>query len=146
MDDYLLIKMAHGAALAVWLGGLLVLAAVLSFPPARDDADTAPAAPSPFLRGLARWNQRVTLPAMVLTWALGVTLALRVGWFGHRWLDVKLVIVALLTLLQLCETRWVLRLLRQPPVAPPGWAALGAVTVFVGAAAAIMLALAKPFY
>ncbi|WP_249278949.1 CopD family protein [Bordetella genomosp. 5] len=139
---YMFIKMAHGAALAVWLGGLLLLSTVLSFPAARAEGE----APGRFLEGLARWNLGVTVPAMVLTWMLGITLALMVGWFGHRWLDVKLAIVAMLTLLQALQTLWLARLLRPAPIMPPAWAALGAVLVFLGASGAILLALAKPFY
>ena len=40
-----------------------------------------------------RWSRTVTTPAMLLVWALGLTLALRGGWFSSRWLQVKLVFV-----------------------------------------------------
>lgn len=49
------------------------------------------------LRRLRRWNRFATTPAMVVVWALGLTLATAGGWFVATWLQVKLALVIVLS-------------------------------------------------
>jgi putative membrane protein len=48
---------------------------------------------------IRRWDRRVTAPAMVFAWGLGMTMAVQGGWLGSRWLTIKLVIAVLLSAL-----------------------------------------------
>ena len=92
---YLWLKAFHVAAMVVWIGGMLILALVHSLL----RAQTPPAGPGPLAEIAARWDTRVTTPAMLSTWALGVTLAVQSGWFGAPWLSIKLAIVGALSIL-----------------------------------------------
>ena len=51
------------------------------------------------LHAMRRWDQRVTTPAMLLVWALGLTLALSGSWFKAPWLIAKLGFVVALSAL-----------------------------------------------
>lgn len=88
---YLVFKAAHVAAVVTWLGGMLMLAVLLPLA-ARDGAASAA-----LLDLLRRWDRRVTLPAMVAAWSLGLGLALTAGWFPSGWLLAKLVLVLALS-------------------------------------------------
>ena len=79
-DLYTWLKALHVAAAFTFFAGVLGAAVFL----AGADAGSAGA-----LRAMRRWDQRVTTPAMLLVWALGLTLALSGGWF-KAWLIVKL--------------------------------------------------------
>src|SRR5690606_22616026 len=46
---------------------------------------------------LRRWDRAVTAPALLLVWALGITLASVGGWYASGWLQAKLVLVVLLS-------------------------------------------------
>ncbi len=83
-DLYAWLKALHVAAAITFVAGVLNVAVVL-------------AAAQPERTGMARavrhWDQRVTTPAMLLVWALGLALALTGGWFRSGWLLAKLVLV-----------------------------------------------------
>lgn len=68
MAWYPWLRMLHVAFAAAWLLGMLAVAATCI--PASE-----PSGPTPFLRGLARWNRRVIWRAMLLSLACGVALA-----------------------------------------------------------------------
>ncbi|MGK2740344.1 CopD family protein [Tepidicaulis sp. LMO-SS28] len=93
--DYLWLKALHIAAVAIWTGGML-LAAVMTAA-AGSAAAGAVVGRSTILTAVRRWDRRVTSPAMLLTWALGLTLVLQGGWFPEPWLIVKLALVLLLS-------------------------------------------------
>uniref|UniRef100_UPI0039EF3056 CopD family protein n=1 Tax=Bordetella sputigena TaxID=1416810 RepID=UPI0039EF3056 len=44
-----------------------------------------------------RWQRMITTPAMALTWALGIALAIQGHWLNDGWLHAKLALVLLLT-------------------------------------------------
>ena len=48
---------------------------------------------------LRHWNARVTTPAMLVVWALGLTLAMRGGWSSSAWLKLKFICVLALSAL-----------------------------------------------
>ncbi len=89
-DLYMWLKALHVAAAFTFFAGVLGAAVFL----AGADADSAGA-----LRAMRRWDQHVTTPAMLLVWALGLTLALSGGWFKAPWLIVKLGFVVALSAL-----------------------------------------------
>jgi len=51
------------------------------------------------LDSVRRWDRLVTLPAMLLVWALGLTLAVQGVWFNAPWLMIKLAFVLLLSIM-----------------------------------------------
>ena len=87
-DPYTWLKAFHVAAAITFTAGVLGNAVFL-------------AAPQPGHAGTAlalhRWDQKVTTPAMLLVWALGLALGLMGGWFHDVWLLAKLVCVVALS-------------------------------------------------
>lgn len=92
---YLWLKAFHVAVVITWIGGLLYLAlqiATLPKPPeSLTDSHTRT------IDAARAWDERVTTPAMVLAWMLGIALTAIGGWFPARWLVAKLVLVSLLS-------------------------------------------------
>ena len=87
-DAYLWLKALHVAAAMTFVGGVLGVAVFLrAIGPGNADP----------MRKARRWDQRVTTPAMLLVWALGLSLALMGGWFRDGWLIAKLVFVIALS-------------------------------------------------
>ncbi len=82
---YDLVKAGHILAVVIWFGGMMAAALALT----RGDAQS--------LAGFKAWDRSVTTPAMVATWALGLTLAVWGGWFATGWMGVKLVFVLVLS-------------------------------------------------
>jgi uncharacterized integral membrane protein (TIGR00701 family) len=94
--DYLWLKALHIVAVITWVGGLLVVAvAIAAVSGARDQH--AIAGRAAFLAGVRQWDRRVTTPAMLLVWLLGLALAQTGHWFPQAWLGVKLTMVLLLS-------------------------------------------------
>ncbi|HEX2885784.1 CopD family protein [Vineibacter terrae] len=81
---YLWIKAVHLVAVMAWIGGMLVLALL----PLQEPRDRR------LLDIVGRWDRRVTAPAMLLAWCLGLTMALQAHWLSSPWLWIKLVIAA----------------------------------------------------
>ncbi len=87
-DLYFWVKAFHVAAAFTFFAGVLGVAVFLRVVEACSiDAACA----------MRRWDQRVTTPAMLLVWALGLTLALIGGWLKAGWLIAKLVFVIALS-------------------------------------------------
>lgn len=142
MDAYVWVKALHVAAAVTWIGGMLVAGVTLAGVALGERAG-APVAPS-LVDSVCRWDRRVTSPAMLLTWAFGIAVAMHGGWFAAPWLMIKLVLVAVLSAVHglLSGT---LRRLRRDTDRPGGAAVRYAapatiVCVFVIA----LLAVAKP--
>ena len=91
---YLWLKALHLAAVMAFVGGLLSQAVFLA---ALGPADPPSQQQRPSARVVRRWSRGVTTPAMLLTWAFGLALALRGGWFSSLWLPAKLVFVVALS-------------------------------------------------
>lgn len=89
---YQLLKALHLAAAITWIGGLLLVAVMLSAAGARgpwkDKADLAG-----YLGAVRAWDRTVTSPAMLIVWAIGLLLAFLGDWFPDVWLLVKLAVV-----------------------------------------------------
>ncbi len=94
--DYLWLKALHIVAVITWIGGMLAAAvAIAAVSGARDQYEIAGS--RAFLAGVRRWDRRVTTPAMLLVWILGLTLASMGHWFPQTWLVAKLAVVLLLS-------------------------------------------------
>ncbi len=85
--EYLWLKAFHVAAVATWIGGMLMLSLAVAALPASAPGN------SPVIDAVARWNRFVTSPAMLLAWGLGVALAIQGDWFTEPWLLIKLPII-----------------------------------------------------
>jgi uncharacterized membrane protein len=84
---YQLLKMAHVAAVVAWIvGSLFVSLFLLSSQP--QDGDDAPKERK-MLGALRRWTLWVTTPAMVISWMIGLHLAMTFGWFAMNWIWIK---------------------------------------------------------
>jgi protoporphyrinogen IX oxidase len=90
-EVYPWLKALHVAAALTFVGGVLSVSVLL----AAAGADAATVAP--IARGIRHWDQAVTLPAMLLVWALGLALATAGHWFGDGWLQVKFGFVLILS-------------------------------------------------
>lgn len=92
--DYQWLKALHVAAVLVWTGGLLVQSLVVAAATSgKREGDDGLA----LIASVRSWDRRVTSPALILVWALGLALAVSGGWFGSGWLSAKLVLVVLLS-------------------------------------------------
>ncbi len=91
---YLWLKALHVIAVLAFVGGLLSQAVFLA---ALGPADPLSQQQRASARVVRRWSRGVTTPAMLLTWAFGLTLALRGGWLSSFWLPAKLIIVVVLS-------------------------------------------------
>lgn len=87
---YLSIKTLHLLALVTWVGTMLVSPWLIMW------ADRVPPAlRSRMLKSLRRWYRVLSTPAMLGTWAMGITLGTLGSWFSMPWLNAKLVLVLL---------------------------------------------------
>jgi|tagenome__1003787_1003787.scaffolds.fasta_scaffold20673104_2 putative membrane protein len=94
MQVYLWLKAFHIAAATTWISGLVV--AGLAVASRRVRAGIQATQDTLYLDTIRRWDRSVTLPAMLLTWALGIAMAMQGGWFSYPWLMIKLTIVGAL--------------------------------------------------
>jgi uncharacterized membrane protein len=131
------LKALHVAAAVAFVGGLILESVVL--------AATGASPPGPFIRGIRAWDHRVTGPALVLVWALGLTLALQGRWFHSVWLPVKLAIVLALSALHGVQSGALRRLAGGLEATPRRRARLAAPAILVALLAIVLLAVLKPF-
>ncbi len=136
---YLWIKSFHMVAVIVWIGGMLVVAVQLA-------AWRSVALPLNQAIDAARhWDARVTTPAMLLTWILGLALAVSGGWFPSRWLFVKLALVLLLSGVHGMLAGSLRRLALGSDVPFPGFARDAPVAIVMAVALIVVLVVIKPF-
>lgn len=141
--SYLWFKALHVAAVIAWMGGLFVLsvtyARLVAIPGPRDAATQA------MIATVRLWDGRVTAPAMALTWAIGILLAVQGGLFSAPWLSAKLLFVLLLSALHGVLSGRLRRLGDDAGQTPP--AAFRHAGVFVLAAVLVIaiLVVVKPF-
>lgn len=129
------LKGLHVASALVFVGGLFSVSAFLRLASAESSVG------QPTARAVRRWDQAVTIPAMLLTWTLGLTLALSGGWLTEGWLQAKVVLVVILSGLHGVQSGRLRRLAggasSQPSRLSPA--------IFVCVVAIAILAAAKPF-
>ncbi len=97
MTTYLLLLSLHIIAITLWIGGMFMLALVMN------SWQKMPAAGFPsavhILAAVQRWNQTVTLPAMILSWLSGLALLMMGNWPPSNSLLIKGVFVLALSAL-----------------------------------------------
>lgn len=114
---YLWLKALHVAAVLVWVGGLLTQSIVLAAL-SRTDGDLSSGA---LVAALRRWDGRVTMPALILTWTLGIVLGILSGSFRTGWLSAKLVFVLVLSGLHGMQSGMLRRAASSPAARIPGF-------------------------
>lgn len=90
--DYLWLKVFHLIVVVTWLSGMVAVAILLSA-----YGSHPPHSATSLLEPVRKWDRRVTTPAMILAWVLGISLAVRGHWFPQSWLIAKLIFVFLLS-------------------------------------------------
>ncbi len=139
---YQLLKMAHVAAAVAWLAGSLFVSMFLltSQPQTGDEAPKE----RRMLHVLRRWTLYVTTPAMVITWLIGLHLAMTFGWFAMNWIWVKVAFALSLSALLGMQSASLRRMAggsdRRPPMLD-----LHAPFTVLAAAAIVTLVVVKPF-
>ncbi|MFM9270462.1 CopD family protein [Halomonas elongata] len=141
--DYLWLKAFHIAAVAIWTGGMLL--AALTTSAAGSAAAGAVAGRSTVLNAVRHWDRRVTSPAMLLAWALGLALALQGGWFPAPWLIVKLALVLALSALHGILSGTLRRLARADESSPTVMLRYGPIVTVATVFAIVVLVVIKPF-
>lgn len=135
MTALLLLKAVHLVAAILWTGGMLVLALGVR--------DGRPA--EPLLARLGIWDRIITMPAMAVVWAAGITIASLGGWFLDGWLLVKLIAVMALSGLHGLLAGTLRRMLADHAHLPPGLARHVAPAVVGCVALIVLMAVLKPF-
>jgi len=128
---YLWLKAVHVAAVLLFIGGLFAQTFALASAQA-----TAP---------LARWDRLATVPAMLLVWVTGATIAVEAGWFASPWLWAKLAFVLALTGLHGIQSGKLRRLRRGDLPSSPISALRVAGFIATAVASIAVLVVAKPF-
>jgi protoporphyrinogen IX oxidase len=140
---YLWLKAFHVAAVIGWIGGMSVSSLFISMLVA--SSWPLAAGESRMIEMVRAWDRKVTTPAMLLAWALGMTMAVQAGWFSSRWLMVKLVFAFGLSVLHGVQSG-VLRRMAQGANRPlPACLRYAAPAILVAIAAIAVLAVIKPF-
>jgi uncharacterized membrane protein len=134
--DYLWLKAAHVAAVLIFIGGLFAQALGVAAG-ARGGTETVDL--------VSRWDQRVTLPAMIAVWLSGALVAATGAWFSDHWLWAKLVFVVALGGLHGVQSGRLRRLRSGDRVAPGASPFLVPAAIALSVAIIALLAVAKPF-
>lgn len=141
--DYLLFKALHVASVVIWIGGMLIGAltfTVLSAMPVPRSENATKA-----IAIIRRWDRTVTTPAMLLAWALGIYMAVTAGWFYAPWLNIKLLIVIVLSALHGMLSGGLRRLFVDPDRQVPAKLMYSGPIILVSIVLIAFLAVAKPF-
>lgn len=139
---YLWLKALHVAAVLAFVGGTLAEAVFLAALTPTGMHSTRPYTAVDVVR---RWSRWVTTPAMLLAWTLGLTLALRGGWFLSTWLPIKLVFVVLLSGLHGLQSGMLRRMAHDPGRTPSKAQRFNGPFIVAATAVIAVLAVLKPF-
>lgn len=140
---YLWLKGLHLAVVLTWVGGLVLLGVTVAALRPLKEAVLLPHEKR-LATALLRWDRRVTTPAMLAAWALGIGLASWGGWFGALWLSAKLPIVVGLSGLHGVLSATLRRHVEQAGRPAPAWIRHAPLIAIVGVAAIALLAVVKP--
>lgn len=137
--DYAWIKAVHVAAVLVFTGGLfvqtLVLLAIHRQPAIVNQGVVA---------AVMTWDRRVSSPALLVVWAMGIWAASFAGWIAAPWLWIKLSIVLALSALHGMQSGALRRVAAGGEIAPADHQRRPLALVFAFALIAV-LAVVKPF-
>ena len=96
MNAYLLFKSLHLIAVVSWMAGLLYLPRIFVYHSENMDREEICTVFKTMERKLYNF---IMMPAMILTWLFGLILISQIGFetIGSKWLQIKLILVSLLT-------------------------------------------------
>ncbi|MBZ9772563.1 CopD family protein [Mesorhizobium sp. CO1-1-8] len=138
MEFYPYLVAAHVTAVIFLVGGLMAHNRIVDAIARRQPEQQGGA-----LAVLLQFDSRVTTPALLFTWALGLSLAVWGQWFPSLWLIVKLVFVVGLSALHGIQSGRLRRAIRDG-TAVVGLPGTGA-GIIIATLAIATLALVKPF-
>jgi putative membrane protein len=101
---YLTLKAFHIIAVIAWMAGMLYLPRLFVY---HCEAEPGSKESEIFKVMERRLLRFIINPAMIATWLLGLWLAWQGGWFNSGWLQAKLVLVLLLSIVHGLFARWV---------------------------------------
>jgi uncharacterized membrane protein len=140
---YLWLKAFHVAAVIGWIGGMSVSSLFIAM--RVTSSRPLAAGESRMIEIVRAWDWKVTTPAMLLAWALGMTMAVQAGWFSSRWLMVKLALVFGLSALHGVQSGTLRRMARSANRSPPALLRYSAPAILVAIVVVAVLAVVKPF-
>jgi protoporphyrinogen IX oxidase len=140
---YLWLKAFHVAAVIGWIGGMLVSSVFIAM--LVTCSRPLAAGESRMIETVRAWDRKITTPAMLLAWALGMTMAVEAGWFSSRWLMFKLVFAFGLSALHGVQSGVLRRMAQDANRLPPVSLRYAAPAILVAIAAIAVLAVVKPF-
>jgi putative membrane protein len=109
------IKAIHVIAVLLFVGGTLAVAVICQVLPRLGDQAMVAA------QAIRRWDQRVTAPALLATWGLGLEMASSGHWFTQTWLQLKLLLVVVLSAFHGMQSGRLRRLAAGGDPAPPSY-------------------------
>ncbi|WP_413735659.1 CopD family protein [Sodalis sp. RH21] len=139
---YMWIKALHLVAIAVWIGGMFMLAVAMSAWKTMPQAEISPGLR--IFSAIQRWNQTVTLPAMILTWISGVALTMMGNWPPSMDLIVKFLFVLALSGLHGIQSGSLRRSLGQSRPVAPGILRYAAGFTLLALIVCVLLVVIKP--
>jgi len=101
---YLWLKALHIIAVIAWMAGMLYLPRLFVYhAAAKPDSELS----ATFKTMERRLLNFIMLPAMIVTWLVGIVLLFQGQWIGAGWFHAKFVAVVLMTLLHGLFAHWV---------------------------------------
>jgi putative membrane protein len=101
---YLWIKAFHIIAVIAWMAGMLYLPRLFVYHAAAEPGSAQSETFKVMERRLLRY---IMTPAMIVTWLLGIVLALQGQWLGATWFHIKLALVLVMTITHGLFSHWV---------------------------------------
>lgn len=129
------LKALHVASALVFVAGVLSVAGFLKLS-ARTSTDLKVMAAT-----VRRWDRQLTTPAMLMVWIFGLLLGASGSWFGSGWLELKLILVIVLSGVHGMQSARLRRMSLGTPSSPPGRPGM-LLAILLGIA---ILAVVKPF-
>lgn len=102
-EVYLAIKAVHVIAVISWMAGMLYLPRLFVY-----HAGVAPGSETSELFKVMerRLMRAIMVPAMLVAWAMGLTLAIAGGLFDEHWFHAKLLLAVAMTVTHLMLMKW----------------------------------------
>ncbi len=139
--EYLWLKALHIAAVMTWIGGMLINSLAARALPA---AAPRNAAEQRLVATARHWDRRVTSPALLLTWVLGITMAILAGWYASPWFMAKFLIAFFLSGLHGAQSSALRRMAANTNLAPPPFLRVSGVITLAAMLAVVALVITKP--
>ena len=101
---YLWLKALHIIAVISWMAGMLYLPRLFVYHAAAEPGSEQSETFKVMERRLLKF---IMLPAMIVTWLVGIVLVLQGQFFGAAWFQIKFALVLAMTILHGMFTQWV---------------------------------------